>query len=87
MIAIGSDHGGVGRAGLNQQRVDKISQVERDLETQIDPSTRSPAMAWEHSLGIAPDNRGVVLSERSESKDLGSGVPGLPRGINGQVKE
>ncbi len=73
--------------GRHQRRVDKICQVERDLGTQIDPSTRAPATVWEHSLGIAPDNRGVVLSERSESKDLGSGVPGLPGGLHGRVKK
>jgi len=31
-----------------------------------------------HSLGIPPENRGVVLSERSESKGDGDSAPGLP---------
>ena len=48
----------------------------------LDPSTRVPAMAGSHSLGIPPENRGVVLSERSESKDDGSGAPGLPGGLH-----
>src|SRR3990172_1756294 len=46
----------------------------------FDPSTRAPAMAGDHSLGIPPENRGVVLSERSESKGDGGGAPGLPGG-------
>ena len=71
-------------AGRHQRRVDKISQIERDLGSQIDPSTRAPATAGGHSLGIPPETRGVVLSERSESKDLGSGVPGLPGWLHGQ---
>ena len=45
-----------------------------------DPSTRAPALAGGHSLGISPENRGVVLSERSESKDNGGAAPGLPGG-------
>ena len=49
----------------------------------IDPSTRAPAMAGGHSLGIPPENRGVVLSERSGSKDDGSGAPGLPGMLHG----
>lgn len=46
----------------------------------IDPSTRPPALAGGGSLGIAPASRGVVLSERSESKGDGTGTPGLPGG-------
>jgi len=38
-------------------------------------------MAGTHSLGIPPENRGVVLSERSESKGDGRGAPGL-RGVH-----
>jgi hypothetical protein len=52
----------------------------------IDPSTGPPAMAGGHSLGIAPENRGVVLSERRESKDDGSGAPGLPGGLHEKLK-
>ena len=37
-------------------------------------------MAGGHSLGIPPENQGVVLSERSESKGNGGGPPGLDRG-------
>jgi 2-polyprenyl-6-methoxyphenol hydroxylase-like FAD-dependent oxidoreductase len=48
----------------------------------LDPSTRPPAMAGGHSLGIPPENRGVVLSERSESKDDGSGARGKPGGLH-----
>ncbi len=44
-----------------------------------DPSTRAPA--GDHSLGIPPENRGVVLSERSESKGDVGGAPGLPAGL------
>ena len=33
-----------------------------DLLRFVDPSTRAPAMAGGHSLGIPPENRGVVLS-------------------------
>jgi NADH-quinone oxidoreductase subunit M len=50
------------------------------------PSTRPPAMAGGHSLGILPENRGVVLSERSESKGEGSGAPGLPGRLHGADK-
>jgi hypothetical protein len=42
-----------------------------------DPSTRAPAMA-----GIPPGSRGVVLSERSESKGDGTVAPGLPGGLH-----
>ena len=59
--------------GRHQRRVEKISQIERDLGMQIDPSTRAPAMAETHSLGIPPDNRGSV--------------PSLPRGLHGQGKK
>ena len=45
-----------------------------------DPSTRVPGLAEGHSLGVLPENRGVVLSERSESKGNGGGTPGLPGG-------
>ncbi|MBI2532578.1 MAG: DNA polymerase III subunit alpha [Deltaproteobacteria bacterium] len=48
-----------------------------------DPSTRAPAMGGGRSLGISPENRGVALSERSESKDGESGAPGLPGGLHG----
>ncbi|HJX11323.1 MAG TPA: tRNA (adenosine(37)-N6)-threonylcarbamoyltransferase complex dimerization subunit type 1 TsaB [Candidatus Binatia bacterium] len=34
------------------------------------------------SLGIPPENRGVVLSERSESKDDGNSQPGLHGGLH-----
>jgi threonine dehydrogenase-like Zn-dependent dehydrogenase len=51
-------------------------------QIEIDPSTRAPGMARGHSLGIPPHSRGVVLSERSESKDNGTGAPGLPRGLH-----
>ena len=37
----------------------------------LGPSTRPPAMAQGHSLGIPPGSRGTVLSEQSESKDNG----------------
>ena len=63
-------------AGRHQLRVEKISQIERDLGTQIDPSTRAPAMAGAHSVGIPPDNRG---GER--------GVPSLPGGLHGRGKK
>ena len=43
----------------------------------FDPSTRTPARTGGHSLGIPPGSRGVVLSERSESKDNRSGAPDL----------
>ena len=46
----------------------------------LDPSTRASAVAGGRSLGISPENRGVVLSERSESKDNGGAAPGLPGG-------
>jgi len=51
-----------------------------DGQCKTDPSTRPPATAGGHSLGVPPDHRGVVLSERSESKDGASGAPGLPGG-------
>jgi hypothetical protein len=73
--------------GRHQRRVDKIVQIERDLGTLIDSSARAPAMVREHSLGIAPDKRGGVRSERSEPKDLGSGVPSLPEGLHGQERK
>ena len=47
----------------------------------LDPSTRV-RHGRGPSLGIPPENRGVVLSERSKSKDDGSGpraCPGAPR--------
>lgn len=40
-------------------------------QVEIDPSTRAPAMAGGHSLGIPPQSRGV-----------GSGAPGLPGGLH-----
>ena len=46
----------------------------------LDPSTRGPGHGRGHSLGIPPENRGVVLSERSESKGDAGGAPGLPGG-------
>jgi 3-deoxy-D-manno-octulosonic-acid transferase len=52
----------------------------------LDPSTRTPAMAGGQSLGIPPENRGVVLSERSESKGDGSGAPGLLGGLHFQTE-
>ncbi len=53
-----------------------------------DPSTRAPAVAGGPSLGMSPEtHRGVVLSERSESKDGGSGAPGLPGGLHGLADE
>jgi DNA polymerase-3 subunit alpha len=42
-----------------------------------DTSTRAPAM-----VGIPPGSRGVVLSERSESKGDGTVAPGLPAGLH-----
>ena len=48
----------------------------------FDPSTRAPAMDGDHSLGVPPENRGVVLSERSESKDDAPNAPGLPGGLH-----
>ncbi len=60
-----------------------------------DPSTRTLAAAGGHSLGIPPENRGVVLSERgstgspprgrsrgSESKGVESGDSGLDGGLH-----
>ena len=41
-----------------------------DGQCKTDPSTRSPAMAGDHSPGVPPDNRGVE-----------SGAPGLPGGL------
>ena len=49
-----------------------------------DPSTQAPAMPGGHSLEIPPQRRGVVLSERSESKGGGSGAPGSPGGLHGR---
>ena len=52
----------------------------------VDPSTRAPALAGGTSLGMSPQaGRGVVLSERSESKDGGTGAPGLPGGLHRPV--
>ena len=57
----------------------------------FDPSTRAPAsldfardqLAGGASLGMSPHTRrGVVLSERSESKDDDNGAPGLPGGLH-----
>ena len=48
------------------------------------PRLGVPDMAGGHSLGIPPENRGVVLSERSKSKgDAGGalGLPGAPRDL------
>ncbi|MBI2366080.1 MAG: DNA polymerase III subunit gamma/tau [Deltaproteobacteria bacterium] len=47
-----------------------------------DPSTQAPAMAGGHALGIPPENRGPVLSKRSESKGVESGASGLPGGLH-----
>jgi len=47
-----------------------------------DPSTRAPAVAGGHSLGIPPENGGPVLSKRSESKGVESGGSGLDRGLH-----
>ena len=41
----------------------------RNMAPDYDPSTRPSARTEGRSLGIPPENRGVVLSERSESKD------------------
>ena len=49
-----------------------------------DPSTPRPAVAGGQSLGIPPQSRGVVLSERGESKGDGIGAPGLPRRLHGR---
>jgi 2-methylcitrate dehydratase PrpD len=49
-----------------------------------DPSTQAPARPGGHSLGIPPQSRGVVLSERGESKGDGSGAPGLLGGLHGR---
>jgi len=56
------------------------------LNGRLDSSTRTPAMAGVHSLGIPPDNRGVVLSERSESKGDGTGAPSLIGGLHFQTE-
>jgi 2-methylcitrate dehydratase PrpD len=48
-----------------------------------DPSTQAPTRPGGHSLGIPPQSRGVVLSERGESKGDGSGAPGLLGGLHG----
>jgi ribonuclease BN (tRNA processing enzyme) len=49
----------------------------------FDPSTRAPALAGDPSLGMLPTrSRGVVLSERSESKGVRYGAPGLPMGLH-----
>ena len=54
-----------------------------DVIRRIDPSTRATALAGGASLGMSPQTcRGVVLSERSKSKDDGSGAPGLPGGLH-----
>jgi 2,3-dihydroxybenzoate-AMP ligase/mycobactin salicyl-AMP ligase len=45
-----------------------------------DPSTRAPVEG--HSLGIPPESRGVVLSERSESKGAVGEAKGLPGGLH-----
>ena len=56
---------------------------QRTKQFALDPSTRAPALAGGASLGMSPQTcRGVVLSERSESKDDGSGAPGLPGGLH-----
>jgi secondary thiamine-phosphate synthase enzyme len=52
----------------------------------FDPSTRAPGMAGSHSLGIPPANRGVVLSERSESKDNASGASRLRVGLHNRPR-
>jgi N-carbamoylputrescine amidase len=64
---------------LRDRRIDAYGPLQSRF---IDPSTRSPAMTGNASLGIPPENRGVVLSERSESKDDGNGTPGLPGGLD-----
>lgn len=66
-----------------------------DGQCKTDPSTRPPTTASGHSLGVSPDHRGVVPSERgsagspprgitraSESKDGAGGAPGLPGGLH-----
>ena len=50
------------------------------MARKIDPSTPPSGLAGGGSLGMSPKSRGVVLSERSESKDHGSGAPTLPGG-------
>jgi hypothetical protein len=52
-----------------------------------DPSTRPPTSTGEHSLGIPLKSRGVVLSERSESKSKGSDGPALPGELHGAPLE
>jgi hypothetical protein len=41
----------------------------------FDPSTRAPAMAGTHSLGIPPENRGVVLRASEASRRATDVVP------------
>ena len=67
-------------AVTNQDLMAVDIQAEVAATGKIDPSTRAPAMAGRPSLGIPPENRGVVLSERSESKGDGSCAAGLPGG-------
>jgi len=70
---------------FSQSAIEAILNLRSQI-ADLDPSTRSPAMAGDHSLGIPPGNRGVVLSERSESKGDVSGAPGLPVGLHA-IKE
>jgi cytoskeletal protein CcmA (bactofilin family) len=51
-----------------------------DGQCKTAPSTRPLATGGRHSREVPPDHRGVVLRERSESKDGASGAPGLPVG-------
>ena len=44
-------------------------------------STRVPAMAGSHSLGMPPGSRGSTLSEPSEPNGEGAAVPGSPDGL------
>ena len=62
----------------HQAHIDRFG----NIIVEIDPST--PARG--HPLGIPPENRGVVLSERSESKDHGRGAPGLAGRLHGDKK-
>ena len=49
----------------------------RNMASDYGPSTRPSVKTEGRSLGIPPENRGVVLSERSESKDerIAAGLP------------
>ena len=60
----------VARGGLLRQTGTLIAEhsIREEIAPRYDPSTRPPAIAGGHSLGVPPGNRGVE-----------SGVPGLPR--------